>query len=105
MHNENEVIPVNEVEKMVTRHDEQIRTLFKQVAENHSLLQSVQDLALSVRDLANAQAQMRGDIAELQEDVGEIKQKPAKRWDGLVEKLIYAVVAAVAGFMLAKFGL
>ena len=31
--------------------------------------------------------------------------KPAKRWDGLVEKAIWAVCAAVIAFLLARAGL
>ncbi|MBD5356503.1 MAG: hypothetical protein HDR88_06055 [Bacteroides sp.] len=31
--------------------------------------------------------------------------KPAKRWEGLVEKAIWAVCAAVIAFLLAKIGL
>lgn len=33
------------------------------------------------------------------------KSKPSKRWDGLVDKAIWAVAAAVIAFLLAKIGL
>ena len=32
-------------------------------------------------------------------------QKPGKRWDDIVDKVIWAVLAAVIAFVLAKFGL
>lgn len=32
-------------------------------------------------------------------------QKPRKRWDDIVDKVIWAVLAAVIAFFLAKFGL
>lgn len=32
-------------------------------------------------------------------------QKPGKRWDDLMDKAIWAVMAAVIAFVLAKFGL
>ena len=35
----------------------------------------------------------------------EEKEKPGKRWEGLVEKVIGLFVAAVVGFFLAKIGL
>lgn len=38
-------------------------------------------------------------------DVKELKEKPGKRWEGIVKNLIEIVAAAVAGFFLAKFGL
>lgn len=31
--------------------------------------------------------------------------KPAKRWDGLVEKAVWAICAAVIAFLLARIGL
>lgn len=44
-------------------------------------------------------------VAGLRADVQEIKQKPAKRWEFVVERAIYIVVAAVVGYFLARAGL
>ena len=33
------------------------------------------------------------------------KSKPGKRWDAIVDKAIWAVLAAIIAFVLAKFGL
>lgn len=44
-------------------------------------------------------------VTGLRADVQEIKQKPAKRWEFVVEKVIYIVVAAVVGYFLARAGL
>lgn len=45
------------------------------------------------------------DVKALKADMKELKEKPAKRWDGIVEKIIGLVVAAVVGMMLARLGL
>lgn len=45
------------------------------------------------------------EYSSVSKDVAEIKAKPAKRWDGIVEKIISIVVAAVVGFMLAQIGM
>ena len=37
--------------------------------------------------------------------VTALEGKPGKRWDGFVEKLIWAVAAATVGFVLAQIGL
>ncbi len=37
--------------------------------------------------------------------VDEQQSKPAKRWDGIVEKVIMLIVAALVGFVLARLGL
>lgn len=50
-------------------------------------------------------SQIKADTEEIKEAVQEMKDKPAKRWDGIVEKAIWAVVAAVIAFLLARIGL
>ena len=44
-------------------------------------------------------------LDQLAGDVKELKAKPGKRWEGIVEKAIGILVAAVLGFMLARLGL
>ena len=44
-------------------------------------------------------------LDELTEKVDALEAKPAKRWEGLVEKTIWAVAAAVIAFLLARVGL
>jgi len=39
------------------------------------------------------------------EAIAELQARPGKRWDGIVDKVIWAVVAAVIAFLLGKFGL
>ena len=44
-------------------------------------------------------------LAKLEKAIEEIKAKPAKRWDGIVDKLIWAVLAAGLGFLMAQIGI
>lgn len=44
-------------------------------------------------------------LDEITEKVDALESKPAKRWDGIVDKAIWAVAAAVIAFLLAKVGL
>lgn len=44
-------------------------------------------------------------LDKLATDVAELKAKPARRWEGVVEKIIGVLVAAIVGFMLARIGL
>ena len=39
------------------------------------------------------------------EKLEALESKPGKRWDGLVEKAVWAVLAAVIAFLLARVGL
>ena len=62
-------------------------------------------LATSMEVMANKQEQVADTVDRLDGKVTALEGKPGKRWDNLVEKLIWAVVAAVVGFFLAQIGL
>lgn len=44
-------------------------------------------------------------LDQLTMDVKELKAKPGKRWEGIVEKVIGLVVAAVVGYFMAMLGM
>ena len=62
-------------------------------------------LATAVEVLATKQDSMEKSINGLTAKVDTLENVPRKRWDNLVEKIIYLIVAGVVGFMLAKAGL
>lgn len=96
---------MDELEKTVVQHTEQIRTLFSRVDQTEKMMTSINNLTLSVKELALKQGQMQKDVAGLQEDVETIKQKPAKKWEDVTSKVLWAVLAAVIGLLLGKFGI
>ena len=44
-------------------------------------------------------------VAALVNQLAEIKAKPGKRWDAIVDKAVWSVLAAVLAFLLARIGL
>ena len=62
-------------------------------------------LISTVAVLASEQKSIQTDVQEIKSDVKNLTNKPGKRWDSLVEKIILTVAAAVVGFVLAKIGL
>lgn len=62
-------------------------------------------LATSVAVMAEQMKNMNNSVSTLTNEVEELKEKPGKRWEGLVDKIIWAVAAALLGFVLAKIGL
>lgn len=61
-------------------------------------------LATSVAVMAEQMKAMNASVSTLTDEVESLKEKPAKRWDGLIDKIILTVAAAVVGFILAKIG-
>ena len=62
-------------------------------------------LATSMEVMAQRQEQVADTVDKLDSKVTALENKPAQRWDGLVDKTVWAVIAAVIGFILAKLGL
>ena len=67
--------------------------------------EAVNRLATSVAVMAERVEVTGVKVDGLCADVQELKAEPGKRWKGVVEKVIYIVVAAVVGFILAQLGL
>lgn len=63
------------------------------------------ELATSVAVLAEQVKNMNTSIGSLTGKVDKLEEKPGKRWEGLVDKIIWTIAAALIGFALAKIGL
>lgn len=85
--------------------EEQHKTLFSRLDKQEKLLDTVHSLALSVNEIANKQENIQDKLNNLCDDVEVIKEKPAKRWEGLVEKVLYTVAGAMIAYMLGKMGI
>lgn len=62
-------------------------------------------LATSVAVMAEQMKTMNASVSTLTSDVEELKGKPGKRWEDIVGKVIWAVIAALVAYLLGKFGL
>lgn len=66
--------------------------------------EAINKMAISIERMVVKQETMNGSITRLATDVEALKAEPGKRWKFVVEKAVYFAVAAVMGFILAKFG-
>ena len=71
--------------------------------EKHT--EALNTLATSVAVMAERVETTGDKVDSLCTDVQELKSEPGKRWKSVVERVIYIVVAAVVGFILARLGL
>lgn len=80
------------------RNEGRIKKLENEHEALHKLTTSVAVMAEKVSTMANV-------VDNLDSRVNSIEDKPAKRWDGLIDKIIAVVAGAVIGALLAKYGL
>ena len=81
-----------------TRQNHRIKTLEDGFKDLNSLTTSVASLAQSVKQMATAQEKQGKRLEALE-------QKPAKRWDSLVEKAIWAFAGGLLAYALSQIGL
>ena len=80
------------------RQNHRITNLETNVKDISSLTTSVASLAKSVEQMARAQEKQAKRLEALE-------QKPARKWESFVDKVIWAVAAALIAFILSYLGL
>lgn len=70
--------------------DEKVDTL-------NRLATAVEVMATEQKHQTETMAEIKTDVNTLGTKVDAIEKKPAKRWDGMVDKLIYGLVGVLAG--------
>lgn len=63
------------------------------------------DLVSAVAVLAERQDQIGADVNSIKRELKSLAEKPAKRWDSIVDKIISTIIAAIMGYALARIGL
>lgn len=104
---------------MDLEHETRLAAVEERSKSNTKRLDKLEESTEAINRLATSMAVMaerQERVAEKQEAVAEtvekldgkvtaLEQRPAKRWDSLVEKVIWAVVAAVIAYLLGRVGL
>lgn len=62
-------------------------------------------LTASMARMDERQERMDGDVQEIKADVKAITQKSGKRWDGIVDKLLWLIIGAAVTALFAQAGM
>lgn len=94
-----------EHEKRLTEVEERSKSNCHRLDEMEKRQDDLDELVSTVKVLAVREESVENDVKEIKSDVKNLANKPGQRWDNLVDKIIWAVAAAVVGFLLAQIGL
>lgn len=94
-----------DIEHRLTAVEDRSKSNTKRLDEIEERQDSLETLATSVAVLANREERVEKDVKEIKADVKTLTDKPGKRWDTLVDKIVWAVLAAVIAFLLGRIGL
>ena len=66
---------------------------------------ALNELATSVALMTQEQKDIREDISEEQQDVKSLTHLPAKRWNDVIEKIVWLVLGGAVAALLAQAGI
>ena len=93
------------LEHRLTEVEERAKSNSHRLDEVEKRQSNLEKLTSTVEKLAVREENVENDVKEIKCDVKSLTNKPAERWDSLVDKIIITLAAAVVGFILAKIGL
>lgn len=94
-----------EHEKRLTEVESRSKSNTKRIDEMEKRQDNLDDLVSTVKVLADREKRVEDDVKEIKLSVNEIKEKPTKRLDGIIDKIIFTIVGGVVGYVLIKLGL
>ena len=94
-----------EHEKRLTETESRSKSNTLRINDMEKRQDNLEDLVSTVKVLADREARVEDDVSEIKNDVKEMKDKPRKRWDGIVDKIIFTVVGAFVSYIMIKIGL
>ena len=94
-----------EHEERLTKVEERTKSNTHRIDDLEKRQDNLDDLVSTVKVLAVREENVESDVKEIKSDVKSLTSKSGQRWDGLVDKIIMTIAAAVLAFILAKIGL
>ena len=94
-----------EHERRLTQVEQRSKSNTHRLEKLEESTEAINRLATSMEVMVNKQEQVAETVEKLDGKVTALEQKPVRRVDGLVDKIIWAVCAAVITFVLARMGL
>ena len=92
-------------EHRLTETDARSKSNTKRIDELTKRQDDLDKMVSSVAAIAQKQADMDTDLKEIKKDVKILAEKPAKKWDGLIEKVVSALAGAIVAYLLMKAGI
>ena len=96
---------MDSIEQTVIEVDARSKSNTKRLDKLEQTITALNDMAISVKVMATKMETLVGQVDKLDGKVEALEAKPGKRYEGLVEKIIWAVTGAVCAWILSHIGL
>ena len=92
------------IEHRLTEVEDRSKSNVKRLDALEKRQDNLDELVGTVKVLAVREEQVENDVKEIKSDVKSLTEKPAKRWDSLIEKILTVLIGAVLGLILSNIG-
>lgn len=92
-------------EHRLTEVEERSKSNTHRLDEVEKRQNNLDELVSTVKVLAVREETVENDVKEIKTEVKNLTGKAGQRWDGLVDKIITAIAAAIVGFIIAQLGM
>lgn len=93
------------LEHRLTEVEERLKSNTRRLDNMEKRQADLDELVTTVKVLAVREEVVEKTVKKIESNVESLTSKPGKKWDNLVNQIITIIVAALAGFILAKLGL
>jgi len=94
-----------EHERRLTEIEERSKSNSHRLDDVEKRQDTLDELVGTVKVLATREETIETDVKEIKGEVKALTLTPAKRWESPSEKGLWAIIAAILGFILAHIGL
>lgn len=93
------------IEHRLTEVEDRSKSNQHRIDEVEKRQDNLDELVSTVKVLAVREERVETDVKEIKDDVKTLTEKPAKRWESVVEKALTVLVGTILGFLLTRIGL
>ena len=94
-----------EHEKRLTDVENLAESNARRIKEVEKKQNDLSELVVTVGKLVTREERVESDVKEMKSDIKTLVNKPAKRWEAVVEKITLTIIVAIITFLLARLGL
>lgn len=94
-----------EHERRLTAVEQRSKSNTHRIEKLEESTEAISRLATSMEVMVSKQQQVAETVEKLDSKVSAIEAKPVKRVDGLIDKIVWAICAAVIAWLLSRIGL
>ena len=102
---EDMAVKLAEVDHRAKSNTRRVEKLELQTEAIQSLATSVEILVKEQSHQTEAMSRIEQNVEKLDIKVEALEKKPAKRWESITDKILWAIIAAALGFIIAQLGL